>query len=222
MSIDKTREEILRLIARVNRGQRAAAAAAAGRPAKAAPAATAPTREPVVERRGTLETVRQQRVRQEASKAVHGIVDRLARVEERLAEVESRLERAPVPATPPMTAAGGATGGLPADCTMGGRLRDGLLTDLLQLVGTNLMSGDFCVRNASAEYHMYFEEGEIRHAAGGGQVGEEAVFGALATQAGQYYFRETDELPAERTIHAKTQFLILEALRQIDERSGAG
>jgi uncharacterized protein DUF4388 len=222
MSIDKTREEILRLIARVNRAQRAGTAAGErtgalprGPRAQSAAAAPATRQVPVLERRRTLETVRQQRVRQEATRAAQGIIDRLAQVEDRLALLEARLEDVPTATTVVARPAPG----LP-DCTLGGRLRDGLLTDLLQLVGTNLMTGDFCIRSDSAEYHLFFEEGEIRHGIGPGCAGEEAVFGALAVQEGQYSFRETSELPAERTIQAKTQFLILEALRQIDERSG--
>jgi len=220
MSIDETREEILRLIARVNRGQRAGASdGPAGKlvspPRVAAPVKAAAARAAVLEQRERrLEAIRQQRVRLEASSAAQGLIDRLARVEDRLEQVEKRLDQAPAPAPQPAPAA------MPPDCTLGGRLRDGLLTDLLQLVGTNLMGGDFCIGEAGAEFHLYFEEGEIRHAVGPGCSGEEAVYQALAVETGRYYFRETTEIPADRTIHAKTQFLILEALRQIDERSG--
>ena len=231
VSIDETREEILRLIARVNRGQRSAgstpgkvAVAVAARGGGAAGVAAA--RERMVEhRQRTLDSLRQQRARLEASAgaqraraevttAAQEIIERLGRMEERLAQVEQRLEQKAAPAA--------ESSRLPADCTLGGRLRDGLLTDLLQLVGTNQMTGDFCIGGAGAEYHLYFEDGEIRHAVGPGSAGEEAVFGALAIESGHYHFRETGELPGERTIHAKTQFLILEALRQIDERSGGG
>lgn len=217
MSIDKTREEILRLIARVNRGQRVGVPGAASGtlvtpPRGPSQLSAAAAREPVLERRQqTLEALRQQRARLEASMAAQGITDRLERVEQRLEQVEGRLDSQP--------AAAPAGDGLPADSVLGGRLRDGLLIDLLQLVGSNLMTGDFCIADETSEYHLYFEEGEIRHAVGPGRVGEEAVYGAMAIEVGRYYFRETGEIPAERTVHAKTQFLILEALRQIDENS---
>jgi hypothetical protein len=55
------------------------------------------------------------------------------------------------------------------------------------------------------------------HAQSGDLVGEQAFFAAFGAQSGRYFFRETTELPEDRTIDASTQLLILEALRQIDE-----
>ena len=55
------------------------------------------------------------------------------------------------------------------------------------------------------------------HAVGPDMVGELAFFAAFGAENGHYSFRETLELPEERTIDGSTQLLILEALRQIDE-----
>jgi hypothetical protein len=57
----------------------------------------------------------------------------------------------------------------------------------------------------------------VCHAVSGSLTGEQAFFAAFAFEAGQYNFLESSEPPPERTVNSSTQFLILEALRQIDE-----
>ncbi len=110
-----------------------------------------------------------------------------------------------------------------ADWTLGGLLQEGLLADLLQLVSANVMSGVFSVMCETNRVDLFFNEGELHHATSDdGQSGESAFFAAMAVEQGRYCFRETTDLPTERTISNKTQFLILEALRQIDEARAAG
>ena len=106
--------------------------------------------------------------------------------------------------------------------TLGGKLRDGLLSDLLQLISSNVMSGCFTVDDGNGEIDLYFDEGEVCHAAGCGMVGEDAVFALIAREEGAYWFRETTDLPEERTVQSKTQFLILEGLRRADESLANG
>ena len=65
---------------------------------------------------------------------------------------------------------------------------------------------------------LYVDEGKICHAENGPMIGEDAFFAAFAAERGRYYFTETTELPADRTVSAGTQFLVLEALRRMDER----
>jgi hypothetical protein len=50
-------------------------------------------------------------------------------------------------------------------------------------------------------------------------AGELAFFAAFGADHGRYYFREVEDLREERTISSSTQLLILEALRQIDEKT---
>lgn len=104
-----------------------------------------------------------------------------------------------------------------ADATLSGAIREGLLADLLQLVSSNQMTGVFTVEQDGSQVQMWYREGEIFHAEGGGLSGESAFFAAMAMEAGWFSFREVDELPEAQTINSQTQFLILEALRQIDE-----
>ena len=51
--------------------------------------------------------------------------------------------------------------------------------------------------------------------------GESAFFAAFAFQSGRYSFLETTDLPTTATIEGNTQFLVLEALRQMDEANAA-
>jgi hypothetical protein len=101
--------------------------------------------------------------------------------------------------------------------TFTGVIQGQLLSDMLQLVSSNAMSGMFVVETDGGRCELYFEEGRMCHAANNEMEGEKAFFTAFASGRGKYRFRETAELPAARTITSSTQFLILEALRQIDE-----
>ena len=134
--------------------------------------------------------------------ALENLDNRLRRVEEAL------LTKAQRSVPPPPAEAGAVFSGL---------IRGQMLSDMLQLVSSNNMTGEFVVQCESSKCSLYFDDGRICHAAGPGLSGEQAFFAAFGLESGRYYFIETTELPAERTIEAGTQFLILEALRQVDE-----
>lgn len=106
-----------------------------------------------------------------------------------------------------------------ADCTFSGLIEGQLLSDMLQLVSSNALTGVFVVENEDARTEIFFEEGRICHAVGPNLVGELAFFAAFGSDHGRYSFWEVADLPEERTISSGTQLLILEALRQIDEKS---
>ncbi len=95
--------------------------------------------------------------------------------------------------------------------------RPGILADVLQMLSSNLMSGIFTLNNNDVEIKLYLNDGEIFHADGADIKGESAFFAAMALEEGQFFLKDTDELPKERTLEGQTQFLVLEALRQIDE-----
>jgi hypothetical protein len=134
--------------------------------------------------------------------ALENLENRLRRVEEAL------LTKAQRSVPPPPADAGAVFSGL---------IRGQMLSDMLQLVSSNNMTGEFVVQCESSKCSLYFDDGRICHAVGPGLSGEQAFFAAFGLESGRYYFIETTELPAERTIEAGTQFLILEALRQVDE-----
>jgi hypothetical protein len=95
-----------------------------------------------------------------------------------------------------------------------------MLSDMLQLVSSNAMSGLFVVEGEGVRCELYFDEGRMCHAKSKDLEGEQAFFSAFGFEQGKYRFRESTELPEARTINSSTQFLILEALRQIDEANG--
>ncbi len=103
------------------------------------------------------------------------------------------------------------------NATFSGVIQGQMLSDMLQLVSSNDLSGVFVVDSGGSKCHMYFELGRIFHAEAPGMTGDQAFFAAFGADTGRYYFTETDDLPSDRTIDAGTQFLILEALRRIDE-----
>ncbi len=132
----------------------------------------------------------------------------------RLSRLEEQVSKKP-PSTPP--AAGGSA---PTNAMFSGILKGQMLSDMLQLVSSNQMSGIFVIESEVGTCTLYFFEGRIRHAVGEDVTGEEAFFAAFASQEGRYHFTETQDLPAETTVSSGTQFLVLEALRRMDETSG--
>jgi hypothetical protein len=207
-------------------------AKAHGRSSSARPEAT--STEPSVEPRGPrsrlekrrrdLEEIKRLRARLEAeppkaeppkAEPVKSTADvTLKAIEGRLARMEARIfgkgDSAPAPpALPPPEEVPGQT--------FGGLIQGDILSDMLQLVSGNAMSGVFSVKNGETAINLFCESGKICHAEGQGLSGEGAVFAAFAFTEGTYSFKQTNELPKERTITANTQFLILEALRKIDE-----
>lgn len=111
-------------------------------------------------------------------------------------------------------------GAEPDDLAFSGRIQGEILSDMLQLVSSNALTGVFGVRGDPGTIELYFREGQVFHADGGGLEGEAAFFAAFAMREGRYWFRDSDDLPDATTLAGTTQFLILEALRRIDEESG--
>jgi len=143
------------------------------------------------------------------------IVASLQNIEKRLEDIEARLSsrdgagrsnrpRSAVPASNEPS-------------TFQGEIQEQMLSDMLQLVCANAMNGIFTVESETAKTRLYFREGKMFHAEGEDIEGESAFFAAFAVEVGRYSFLDTEDLPDNNTISASTQFLILDALRQIDE-----
>lgn len=117
-------------------------------------------------------------------------------------------------------------GGRPYQLT--GGVEDGLMTDVLQLVAANQKTGCFSLFvDATADeparrFDLFFREGDICHAECGELEGENAFFALMSVghKHGYYGFLDGEEVEGKQTIEGKTQFLILEALRRIDEEQG--
>jgi hypothetical protein len=131
-------------------------------------------------------------------------------MESRLARIEGDLKKQPRPTEGPQ---------LPKDGTFSGAIQGQMVSDMLQLVSSNQMSGIFTIADERTHCTLYVEEGKICHAANGNVVGEDAFFAAFGLTSGRYHFEEMTTLPPERTISSGTQYLVLEALRRMDESS---
>ncbi|MBN2496114.1 MAG: DUF4388 domain-containing protein [Deltaproteobacteria bacterium] len=101
--------------------------------------------------------------------------------------------------------------------TLSGLIQEGILADLLQLISSNKSTGIFRVESGGTRAEMYLRDGSLYHAACEGMSGQVAFFAAMALESGTFHFEETSKIPEEVTISGNTQFMILEALRQIDE-----
>jgi hypothetical protein len=228
-SIRRERAEILRLIGRLRHSQERAPSPALARVVRGiaenvpSPRARRSDLPPTVElpldaraerlaqRRRDLEEVQALRRRVEDTAPSTGVMRILRSLEERLVRIEERL------------ASGGALGSGPAPAevhALAGVIQPGLLADILQLVSSNTLSGVFRVDAGTVHYHLFFDEGQIVHADGPALQGEEAFYAAFAVTEGKFIFDEGAIEGGEATITGNTQFLILEALRRIDEVQG--
>jgi hypothetical protein len=143
------------------------------------------------------------------------LLTRLQSVEKRLNGLEARMSQRRSSRPSPPANGDGEPG---ADATtFSGLIQGQMLSDMLQLVSSNDLSGEFVVESDGRRCHLFFQLGRICHAHAPGLVGEEAFFAAFAAESGKYWFIESSEPPPEKTIDSNTQFLILEALRRIDE-----
>jgi hypothetical protein len=104
--------------------------------------------------------------------------------------------------------------------SLGGKVEETTLPDILQLVSSNQKTGIFKLEDSSNVIDLYFREGHIYHAQGNELSGQNAFFAAMAMSTGRFRFIDTEKIPEEKTIDGNTQFMILEALRQIDEERG--
>lgn len=90
------------------------------------------------------------------------------------------------------------------------------LVDLFQLLAASSRSGRLTVDHPEGTARVFFEEGRAVHAEFGELTGEPAVYELFADEQGSFEFMLG--LPAPRvTIESRTENLVLEATRRIDE-----
>lgn len=90
------------------------------------------------------------------------------------------------------------------------------LADIIQVKGGNRYSGCLVVEHMNKSGVVYFRDGEIIHAEQDSLDGEEAFYVVMAWAGGS--FRSEPKLSTtSRTIDQSLGFLILEALRRMDE-----
>lgn len=92
------------------------------------------------------------------------------------------------------------------------------LTDVIQLKGHNKYTGAITVEYGDSQGVIYFVDGEIIHAEQGGESGEQAIYQIIKWPGGKFNIHP--EMTSNVcTIHYRTDFLLLEALRRMDEEN---
>lgn len=92
------------------------------------------------------------------------------------------------------------------------------LTDVIQLKGHNKYTGAISVEYGNSQGVIYFVDGEIIHAEQGDESGEKAIYQIIKWPGGTFNIHP--EMSSNVcTIHYRTDFLLLEALRRMDEEN---
>lgn len=92
------------------------------------------------------------------------------------------------------------------------------LTDVIQLKGHNKYTGCITVEYTGKTGAIYFVDGEIIHAEMGTEAGENAIYAIIKWPGGTFSIHP--EMTSNVcTIHCRTDFLLLEALRRLDEEN---
>lgn len=92
------------------------------------------------------------------------------------------------------------------------------LTDVIQLKGHNNYTGAISVEFGERHGVIYFADGQIIHAEQGDESGEQAIYEIIKWPGGTFTIHP--EMTANLcTIHYRTDFLLLEALRRLDEEN---
>ena len=92
------------------------------------------------------------------------------------------------------------------------------LVDVIQLKGHNRYTGAITVEYGASQGIIYFVDGEIIHAEQGGHTGEDAIYHIITWPGGTFSIHP--EMTSNVcTIHYRTDYLLLEALRRLDEEN---
>lgn len=92
------------------------------------------------------------------------------------------------------------------------------LTDVIQLKGHNKYTGAITVEYGDRKGVIYFVNGEIIHAEQGSESGERAIYQIIKWPGGTFNIHP--EMTSNVcTIHYRTDVLLLEALRRLDEEN---
>ena len=95
------------------------------------------------------------------------------------------------------------------------------LADIIQVKGGNRYSGCLIVEHGGNTGVVYFRDGEVVHAEQGSQLGEDAFY-AIMGWVGGTFRSEPKVSTTSRTIDKSISFLVLEAVRRIDEARNSG
>lgn len=97
-----------------------------------------------------------------------------------------------------------------------GRVRCTSLADLVQFECLSNARVAICVRSGPREGHLFFERGDLIHAAAGKLAGRVAAFEILSWESGTFW-PSTSAWPGRRTLDLPWQTLLMLAAQQRDE-----
>lgn len=92
------------------------------------------------------------------------------------------------------------------------------LTDVIQLKGHNKYTGAITVEYGESAGVIYFVDGEVIHAEQGSESGEQAIYEIIKWPGGTFNIHP-EMTTNVCTIHYRTDYLLLEALRRLDEEN---
>jgi hypothetical protein len=98
-----------------------------------------------------------------------------------------------------------------------GNLKTISLPSLIQAICLEQRKAALHLESQGLEGVMYFDLGQIAHATLGNLVGDEAVIELVCWDEGSFYINSYDHLP-RRTITASWNHLLMEGMRQLDEK----
>jgi len=99
---------------------------------------------------------------------------------------------------------------------MKGELQPGLLSDLIQLFAQNRETGRLLIESTQGKASLFLAEGQIVDAECGGEVGEKGFYNLMQIREGRFSYQRGIQSQNVR-IYRKTQHLIMDTLRLIDE-----
>jgi response regulator RpfG family c-di-GMP phosphodiesterase len=105
---------------------------------------------------------------------------------------------------------------VPSDGVLRGSLSQMNVIDLVQSLEMGRKSCLLTLTNNDDKCELYFNQGQVQHAAYGGLLGDEAVFKVLRWTDGNFQVN-FDGKTAEQTTKLNTQGLLMEGLRLLDE-----
>jgi CheY-like chemotaxis protein len=107
------------------------------------------------------------------------------------------------------------------DSEIGGNLAQVFLPDLWQMLSLNQKSGIIQVEGDGISGSIYIERGEIVSAVTQNIVGEKALFRMIPLRQGKFRFIP-GKVGVRRTIHAPSERMVMEGMRQYDELEKLG
>lgn len=104
-----------------------------------------------------------------------------------------------------------------ANMAVEGNIEDISLLGFMQIVCMERRRAGLFLRRPGEEGAIFFEDGQVVHAATGNLVGEDALYELLGWNEGRFLLKYQPAIPA-RTISKDLNYLILEGVKRIDEQ----